>query len=153
MSEEAPQKKKPPIGRPFQKGQSGNPGGRPKTRTLREYLGETDETGEISRRDNVHLALYLLAIKSGRDQLAAIELLKLYDEGRPKTSLEVTGKDGAPVAEGGTLSLIGPLDNMTTGGLRKQLEELRKLRDAMVGEPLEPVPGEPEPGPTSDEGR
>jgi Family of unknown function (DUF5681) len=83
------------IGRPFQPGQSGNPGGRPKgvARTVREVCGG----------DPTRLAKGLLAIANGEglhgkpvreaDRIRAAELLLAYGWGKPPAFASIEGAD------------------------------------------------------------
>lgn len=128
-------RKKPPRGRPFQKGQSGNPGGRPSKKEFRDFLAEVvDEKNGTTRRDAVRLALYLKAINSrDRDQHRAIELICAYDMGKPIQGVELTGKDGEPLGDvSGGGAMLARLHKMTTGAMRRELEALRKRREEMT---------------------
>lgn len=133
-------KRKPPVGRRFQKGKSGNPAGRPSFKGFKEWLGEVGPGGK-TRRENVLEALYLTAINvTHRDRVRAIELVLAYDLGRPVQGIQVSGGDGSPES-GGTpveLSVIGRLPKMTTGALRRELEALRQRRDEMTGKKAPP---------------
>ena len=81
-----------PRGRPFARGQSGNPGGRPKglVRAIREQTADGEE-----------LVLFMLRVFRGeadgtrlRDRLEAASWLADRGFGKPTQAMEVTGKDG-----------------------------------------------------------
>ena len=81
--------KQRPPGKPFKKGQSGNPGGRPKVaKAFREECQKfmEDEGWEY---------LFSLARNGGREQKPAIELIASYAYGKPKQGLELSGEDGS----------------------------------------------------------
>lgn len=124
-----------PRGRPFPRGQSGNPKGRPKTRwELKERIQRRgddlvdalfdivddlprryeDEEGDGSR----------IVGPSHRDRIAAISLLKAYGYGKPTEHVELSGPAGAPIA-------VQSVGKMTSGQKRKRLAELlAKMRKA-----------------------
>lgn len=87
------------IGRPFQKGQSGNPGGRPKTRPFKEAIdraierAERGDDGAISM-DDIADALFAKA-KSG--DTAAIRELADRTDGKVVQGLEHSGPEGEPI--------------------------------------------------------
>lgn len=87
-------------GRPFVKGQSGNPNGRPKKlpeidALLADVLGGDPEDPEkISEAKQVLLAM-LKAAKEGNVQAQTSILDRAY--GKPKQALEHSGKDGGEI--------------------------------------------------------
>jgi hypothetical protein len=90
--------KRPPAGRRFEKGKSGNPGGRPSTKGFRDWLGEAVGKDGSTRRDNLRLALYLKAVNArDKDQMRALELVYSYDLGKPVQAVELTDGDGEPI--------------------------------------------------------
>ena len=88
-STESPRKKT--VGRPFKKGQSGNPGGRPKklhiTKLMEDFLKRK------GNREEITLMLHSI-IKSGR--MSAVLLLREMaerTEGRVAQEIEISGDD------------------------------------------------------------
>lgn len=76
-------------GRPFQKGQSGNPNGRPMV-----AKGFREKCREFMERGGGWQALIDLA-EGGRDQYAALSLIASYAYGKP--SQPITGLDDGPI--------------------------------------------------------
>ena len=106
---------------PWLKGQSGNPGGRPKVR---------EELAARIREFGPDLVDRLLAIANGRaeperaapsagEQTKAIQLLLAYGYGRPTDYVEVAGENGGPLR-----IEVDELLVLTTGELRKRLAAL-----------------------------
>jgi hypothetical protein len=134
--------KRPPAGRRFEKGKSGNPGGRPSTKGFRDWLGEAVGKDGSTRRDNLRLALYLKAVNArDKDQMRALELVYSYDLGKPVQAVELTDGDGNPLETGASaaVKLVQRIDKMTTGNLRRELERVRKEREEMTSGPSAPA--------------
>ncbi len=98
----------------FKPGQSGNPGGRPKTAGLAEYIRDktrgceelADIALEIAR--GTRMQKRTIVNNTGefvdtenpptiREQQAALEYLLNRTEGTPKQSTEISGPDGGPI--------------------------------------------------------
>ena len=93
MSDDAPTPKPPltQIGRPFVKGKSGNPGGRPK---------ELAEFRQLLREKKAHKALRCLMDEIGTrgdDCVKAAEIVLAYAWGKPTQGVEFSGKDGGAI--------------------------------------------------------
>lgn len=79
-------------GRPFRKGQSGNPGGRPKV------AAEIRDLAQQHGPDAVKKLVALMKSAAREDvQVRAAEALLDRGYGRPGQALELTGKDGGPL--------------------------------------------------------
>ena len=83
----------------WQKGQSGNPGGRPKkdfslNTALREYLAEKDNRRKKLRKDVIVEKLYKLAAAG---DVKAIKMIFDRLEGLPVSQIELSGKMGGPI--------------------------------------------------------
>jgi hypothetical protein len=89
------QNSKPTVGKPFAKGQSGNPGGRPAVaREFRKRCREFMEQEGGGWDELISLA----KDRKAKEQRYALELIAAYAYGRPKQGVELSGPDGAPVA-------------------------------------------------------
>lgn len=77
---------------PFKKGQSGNPGGRPKEAPEVKELARSHTARAIER-----LAYWLDSDNAKASVAAALALLDRA-WGRPTQAVEMTGKDGGPIA-------------------------------------------------------
>jgi hypothetical protein len=84
--------------RPFPKGVSGNPGGRPKTavlsKALRKLLASPKPRDKYGRTWAVVIA-HALAKKAARGIVVAIKEAGDRTEGRPAQAVELAGRDGA----------------------------------------------------------
>lgn len=92
-----------PVGRPFKKGQSGNPSGLPKD--LREVI-------HLARSHTV-TAINALAEIAGKGtseaaRVSASEALLNRAWGKPKDTVELTGAEGAPL--GLVVKIVRPND-------------------------------------------
>src|SRR5579859_3235770 len=97
---EQPKRKGP--GRPFQKGVSGNPGGRP--------AGQAEFT-ELMRANSPEAARKLAAaVAEGKPW--AIELTLAYAWGKPTQRQEHTGADGGPIKTQALEDTRAPIDEL-----------------------------------------
>lgn len=77
---------------PFQPGQSGNPGGRPKLIREAKELAKKHSPEAIQR-----LVQIMRQTKDTKAALAAAMAILDRGYGRPAASVEMTGKDGGPI--------------------------------------------------------
>jgi hypothetical protein len=89
---EKPAAIKPPVGRRFQPGQSGNPGGRPKV-----DMDFRDRCRGFMEREGWALLEADARTNTNRGAQAR-ELIAAYAYGKPKQGVEVSSPDGGPVA-------------------------------------------------------
>jgi hypothetical protein len=81
--------------RPFQKGKSGNPGGRPKSlQDIRERLHKMYGADALDLLQRLDAISKLPGVKNARLRLAAIELLLSYHSGRPRQAVDVSDNCG-----------------------------------------------------------
>ena len=78
------------VGRPFKQGQSGNPGGRPKSRALTDALEQTIDKHELGEK------LWALALKG---DMQAIKYIYDRIEGTPTQRFEVDEETIRELAE------------------------------------------------------
>jgi hypothetical protein len=114
-------------GRPFRKGESGNPGGLSAER--RAFLSETRR----DQAENIKAVLARLVDEALKGQAWAItDYLDRMGVKMPD-KLEVSGEDGAPLAH-------DPKDLMTSEALRRHLAELRARDNHGGGSGTKPTP-------------
>ena len=83
------------IGRPFRKGQRGNPRGRPKgSASLRALLLQRYGTDAAELVDRLH---QLTLHRNPKVALQAVQLLLAYHAGRPTQTIEIGPRDHTPL--------------------------------------------------------
>jgi hypothetical protein len=94
-----------PRGKAFAKGQSGNPGGRPKTKAFTEALvRELHRKGPNDRTPNLEMLVWKLVQLGIAGDVAAIREIANRLEGTPVQAHEVSGPDGQAF----TLRIVRP---------------------------------------------
>lgn len=79
-----------PRGRAFPKGQSGNPGGRPKRTPLTDELKRLlKQKSEGSAHTNAHMVAWKMIQRAKAGDVAAARLLWEYVEGKPTQPIDV----------------------------------------------------------------
>jgi hypothetical protein len=85
--------KKEPFGTPFQPGQSGNPGGRPKTSDLKAEVREfADEEDPKLRKTRLRQWLEMADRRARQGSPKHLEMLLAYGWGRPSQAIELDAK-------------------------------------------------------------
>ena len=97
--------------KPWPKGVSGNPGGRPKKRLLDQMLEELLLTKDSALSEAIAKAL-LARARAG--DVRAIQLVAERTQGRPKQAMEVCGPDGGALE----------IQNMSDEQLDQRINEL-----------------------------
>ena len=116
MSEERPPNQ-------FKPGQSGNPGGRPKTMipVLRDGKTVMMSVAELAREhteDCIKALVAVMGAGANADRNQAAKLLLEFGWGKPKQSVELTGANGGPVRTA---------DDSAASLGRLSVDELRQL--------------------------
>lgn len=119
----------PPVrGRPFPPGQSGNPGGRPKGRSitdrLRALLDHTELSGTVLPRPIGDLLAETIVKHALKGHVALIRELLERTEGKvmQRLTAEVSGPGGGPISVA-----VNPLDQLDAGELEALDGIARKL--------------------------
>jgi hypothetical protein len=91
---------------PFEKGESGNPGGRPKE--VAEVRGLAKQHGPAA----IEKLVELMGSINERTAVAACEAILNRGYGRPTGSVSVSGEEGGPVEHKVTVSLVSKGDQL-----------------------------------------
>jgi hypothetical protein len=85
-----------PVGRPFKKGQSGNPNGRPKVTQEEIDLIKACKSKSYAALEVIESLMY----SARNDQVRLNAAIAILDRGygKPRESHELVGKNGAPLA-------------------------------------------------------
>lgn len=121
-SEVTAKKRHPGPGRPFQKGQSGNPGGRPRTKVLTERLREVLEENDGAA---ARWIIARLVLQSAEGAVDATKLIFNRTEG--KIAQTIIGDEEAPIPVTFQLGKRGPSKTpkqMTDAELEAAKEQL-----------------------------
>lgn len=113
-SDQQPSKRGGP-GRPFQKGVSGNPGGRPPGAHAFAELCRAKTPQALDALEK--------ALKEPRERVAAAQVLLAYAHGKPIQRNEHTGADGGPIQTQQVEDPRAPIDELIAGALAKAQEQ------------------------------
>ena len=78
-------------GKPFKKGQSGNPGGRPKG-----SKGFKERCRAFANEEGLNTLIEIARESGDKDRLKAVELLLAYGYGKPRQALDIGDGEGGP---------------------------------------------------------
>lgn len=108
-----------PAGKPWKKGQSGNPGGRPPLPKLGKALGvRLKDRLEANDGHLMEAIITKLIQKARKGDLRAAELVLQYTVGKPATTLNLNTTDAPKVADidARIKQLLGPAAGATEPG-------------------------------------